>query len=123
MSFALRPAPSTPAASKTNLSSRVCAGNAITMTCGSITFVGVAHPLFDLSSRIQAADRLDLYSWGFLTMIAPADSDTKLGSASPCALAPPAAAASTAGDAFSLFAATLVVGVGWVFPATSLVLQ
>jgi hypothetical protein len=58
-----------------------------------------------------------------LTTIAPADNDTRLGSGSAGALAPPAATASTVGVAFSLFVATFVVGVGWLFATLPLARQ
>src|SRR5262245_32915631 len=105
-----------PPVSKTSLSKRVCSGNPITMTCGPMTFLGVAHQLFDFSSRSQMADQLELYSWGFLTTFAPADIDTRLGSESTGAFSEPAAAvASTVGDGFALFVSTFVAGAGWLF--------
>jgi len=56
-------------------------------------------------------------------MIAPADIDTRLGSESTGAFAPPAATATTVGDGFPLFVATFVVGVGWLFATSPLVRQ
>src|SRR5882672_10483457 len=79
MSLAPRPSsPSSLAVSKTTFFSWVNSGRAMTIDCSVVTPSGVAQPLAGLSSISQIEDHVSLYSLGFLTMMAPADNETRL---------------------------------------------
>src|SRR5882724_7371931 len=69
-----------PAVSKITFFSCVNSGRPMTTVCWLMTPCGEAQPLSGRSSISQRAAQLSLYSCGFLTIRAPADNDTRLGS-------------------------------------------